>query len=127
MREMQSRATAVCADVFGKESMRNIRERRKRFAEEALELMQASGETLDEVIELARYVYALEPGEFSQEVAGTMLGLFGLASSRLVNVTHCVHTELNRLVDNKQAIRAKALLKPDFMVEVRSAAPESVA
>ena len=123
---MQSRATSVCVDVFGKESMRNTRERAKRFTEEAIELMQASGVTLETVIEMATYIYGKETGELSQEVAGTMLGLFGLASSRFVNVTHAVHEELNRLVDDKEAIRAKALLKPDFMVEVRSTPPEVV-
>lgn len=62
-------------DVFGDVIAMDPLERIIRFLEEALELAQAQGLTVDEVNRVVKYVYNREKGEVPQEVAGVVVTL----------------------------------------------------
>ena len=88
-------------------------ERRHRFLEEALELDQADGGTLSEVIELACYVHSREVGQFAQEVGGVKLTLAMLCEAHNVDMQDCAERELRRVWSKIDVIRQKEAAKPD--------------
>lgn len=83
-----------------------------RFIEEALELVQASGTSREEVLRLVEYVYGRPAGDVSQEIGGVMVTLSGLATSFRLSMEYAGNAELARCVENTEKIRAKDLAKP---------------
>ena len=72
-------------------------ERAMRFAEEAIELVQACGLEASEVERLVNYVFAKPPGEIHQEIGGVMVTLFALGHAKELRVLGCAHTEIERI------------------------------
>ncbi len=83
-----------------------------RFIEEALELVQASGTSREEVLRLVEYVYGRPPGIIAQEIGGVMVSLSGLATSFGLSMEYAGNAELVRCEENTEKIRAKDLVKP---------------
>lgn len=125
MIDLQRRNDEVARRAFGDESLSNVRERENRFAEEACELLQASGMKLERLIELATYVYGRPKGNLAQEFGGAGVTMMALADVNFIHLESAVITEINRLEANIEKIRAKAAKKPDFLFAVRPIAPET--
>lgn len=99
---------------FGEEIADDLRERNHRFIEEALELVQSTGATREECLQLVDYVFNRPVGERAQEVGGVMVTLAALCSARPVHIdiTPAAETELARIWTKIEAIRAKQAAKP---------------
>jgi 3-hydroxyacyl-CoA dehydrogenase len=86
-----------------------------RFLEEALELAQACGVTPAEVNALRDYTFGRPVGEIDQEIAGTAVTLFALATAYGYDVGELTQNELQRATRPEvlAKIRAKAAAAPD--------------
>lgn len=62
-------------------------ERSLRFAEEALELVQSTGLTREEVLKVVDYVFNRPKGEIGQEVGGTIVCLAMLCEANQLSLT----------------------------------------
>jgi len=83
-----------------------------RFIEEALEAVQASGTSREDVLRVVEYVYSRPPGIVGQEIGGVMVTLAGLATSWGLSLEYAAQKELERCEENTEKIRAKDLAKP---------------
>lgn len=99
---------------IGIETRNNQSERIFRFLEEALELAQACGVTREEVAVLTAYTFNRPIGEVHQELAGTGVTLFALATAYGFDLNQEVADEITRVSDPAimARIRAKALAAP---------------
>jgi hypothetical protein len=82
-----------------------------RFLEEALELGQAMGVSIDKIDELIGQVYSKEPGEVPQEIAGSYNTLLAVAASVGVDAGSAGRTELDDAWDRREEVRAKSKTK----------------
>lgn len=83
----QNRSRKWVIACFGSEAAQDLRVRRHRFVEEAIELDQALGGTADEAHALINYVYGREIGQPTQEVGGVMVTLASLCSAASICLT----------------------------------------
>ncbi|WP_419902103.1 DUF551 domain-containing protein [Kiloniella sp.] len=97
---------------FGSEISKDRIERNHRFLEEALELVQSTGCTSSEAHQLVDYVFNRPVGELSQEVGGVIVTLAALCSANDTNLEQNGWTELERIWEKKNQIRAKQAAKP---------------
>lgn len=74
----------------------DLDERRDRFGEEALELIQALGGTREGVLALVDYVWGRPAGEPAQEMGGALTTLAALASHAGHDMAACGEAELAR-------------------------------
>lgn len=102
--------------AFGIHIARDRAERRHRFLEEALELIQSLDGTAEEAHQLVDYVFGRAKGEPSQEVGGTMVTLAALCLAEDMDMHHLGDVELDRIMDPEtmRKIRAKQAAKPAF-------------
>lgn len=109
----QMRCAEWMKDTFGKEIANDKRERMYRFGEEAIELMQACGATMEDMMRLMLYVYGRPVGDLVQEVGGTMVTLTALCEAYKVDVMSCAWKEQLRceLPEVQAKIRAKQEMK----------------
>ena len=108
----QARVHAWILHCFGAEIGADRVERNHRFIEEALELVQAAGCTRSEAHQLVDYVYNRPAGEVHQEVGGVMNTLAAFCTAHDVDLDDAAETELRRVWDKSDAIRAKRAAKP---------------
>lgn len=97
---------------FGAEIGADKVERNHRFIEEALELVQAGGCTASEARQLVDYVYGRPTGDLHQEVGGVMNTLAALCTAYGVELDEAAETELSRVWQKSDQIRAKQAAKP---------------
>lgn len=69
-------------------------ERTARFAEEAIELCQATGASAEDMHAMVDYVFNRPKGEVPQEVAGTLITLAALCNHLNVNMVEAFATEM---------------------------------
>lgn len=102
--------------AFGSYIARDLVERRSRFMEEAMELVQSLGATPREMHALVDYVMGRPVGEPPQEVGGTMVTLAALCAANDMNMASLGDAELARIWEPSvtEKIRAKNRNKPDF-------------
>lgn len=113
--DLQKYVREVGIEVWGVENVTNTHERKLRFAEEALELLRASGLSFSTVLQLLQHEYHdRQVGEVGQEIAGTFNTLLGLASSLNLDVEELALNELGRVLANKEKCRTKHDAKPVF-------------
>jgi NTP pyrophosphatase (non-canonical NTP hydrolase) len=127
----QDRVQEWILECFGPEIAADLGQRRHRFLEEALELVQASGGTLREVEELSQYVFGRPAGETAQETGGVLLTLAGFCTAHGVDMVAAGETELSRVwtkvpeIRKKQAARVEGSALPG-KVESPAFTPELV-
>jgi NTP pyrophosphatase (non-canonical NTP hydrolase) len=108
----QDHAKSWAVHCFGESAATDAVERRQRFQEEAIELVQATGGTLWETIQLAKYVYGRPVGRVKQEVGGTLLTLALLCESIGIDMNNAGAEELARVWRKIDKIQAKQAAKP---------------
>lgn len=111
-RSFQCRVANWMMATFSMEVCRDTTERNHRFLEEALELVQAFGCTAAEAHMLVEYVYGRPVGEQEQEIGGVMVTLAALCEAADLDMAACGETELARVWNNIERIRAKQATKP---------------
>ena len=116
LREFQQRVVEWLKACFGEDIATDTVERRHRFGEEALELFQACGGTKDEALQLVDYVFDRPIGEPTQEVGGVMTTLMALCFANGFDAYDCATTELDRVWQKIEKIRAKQAAKPKLSV-----------
>lgn len=110
----QARTAAWVRNAFGYGVARDRRERALRFAEEALELAQATGELSHEDAEaLVRYVWDRPSGAVVQEVGGVLVTLAALCDAHEIDMQIAAEAELARCERKIEEIRAKHAAKPE--------------
>jgi len=72
--------------------------RGRRFLEEALELFQANGGSVEDALRLAWYVFNRPVGEVPQEIGGVMVTLYALAEVLGLSVEECEVAEIDRVL-----------------------------
>lgn len=110
--KFQSAVARWLVECFGQDIAYNKLERNHRFLEEALELVQACGCTKDEALQLVDYVYGRPGGEVDQEVGGVIVTLSALCTARGIPLQQAAITELERINQKIDTIRAKQAAKP---------------
>ena len=100
--------------TFGTETLGDVKVRRQRFLEEALELVQATGGTPQEVANATTYVFSRPVGEVNNEVGGTLNTLSALCTSIGVNLMQAAWDELISAWNRIDQIRVKSAGKPVF-------------
>lgn len=108
----QDRVAPWMQACFGPEISADSVERNHRFIEEALELVQAGGCTRSEAHQLVDYVFDRPAGELDQEVGGVMITLAALCLAHNTDMHSAAETELARVWDKIDTIRAKQAAKP---------------
>jgi NTP pyrophosphatase (non-canonical NTP hydrolase) len=111
----QQRASNWIHTCFGKPIATDITERNFRFLEEALELVQASGFTIEQVSRLVTYTYNRPVGQLYQEVGGVMITLAALCSAHGINMEKAGETDLKNAIEKTEKIRVKWGTKPDYI------------
>lgn len=112
MSEFQDAVMEWMMECFGAEISDDRRERSHRFIEEAIELVQATGITREEVLMLVDYVYGRPPGEVMQEVGGVTVTLAALCGAHKISMQNCAVAEVARVWTKIDVIRAKQATKP---------------
>ena len=97
---------------FGTEISGDVVERNHRFFEEATELVQATGMSKSECLQLVDYVFGRDIGEINQEIGGTMVTLAALCNAIGLDMNKASETELARIWTKVEKIRAKQAAKP---------------
>jgi hypothetical protein len=112
----QKRVLFWAKKCFGLTLATDVNERNQRFAEEALELLQACGMTKRSVLGAVKYVYNRPIGEKKQEVGGTYTTLALLCAANGIDMVAEGERDLLE-IDNEETskrIREKRMTKPDF-------------
>lgn len=110
----QARVFPWTLKTFGPTLTLSLKERRQRFAEEAVELLQSCGASRDEIVGIVDYVMARPMGEPRQEAAGTQVCLAALCNTMNIDMDGCREEELERCAEKVDKIREKNLFKPVF-------------
>jgi NTP pyrophosphatase (non-canonical NTP hydrolase) len=120
--DLQQHSVDACREVFGEKNMLSRAERILRFAEESAELLKAVGLSYEQLCAIIAYEYfKRDKGEISQEIAGVQTTLYGLANVFDVDVRLVSIKEIDRILANKDKIRAKHNAKPAEFVAQRVA------
>jgi NTP pyrophosphatase (non-canonical NTP hydrolase) len=110
----QSAVVAWAKKCFGEHSANeaDLLNRGHRFLEEAIELAQSVGVSRKDAELLLDYTYNRPVGETYQEIGGVMVTLAGLAASANIQMAEAAKSELDRVEENVEKIRAKSRSKP---------------
>jgi hypothetical protein len=114
---LQCRCLDWAVRCFGESKACDKSQRNFRFLEEAIELVQSLGCSVNDAHRLVDYVYGRPAGDPHQEVGGALLTLMLLCE---VNGMDCLiegRVELDRVNGCIDNIRAKQALKPDDNTE----------
>lgn len=109
---VQQRAVIWAKACFGEKDVMDRKLRALRFIEEAIELVQAAGLSMDDVDRIRRYVYARPVGEVPQEVGGVMVTLGTLCHAFGVQMNELGHHEVDRCWTRISTIRERNRNKP---------------
>jgi len=111
-KSFQSRVQPWLLACFGEMIAGDREERNHRFLEEALELVQACGCTVDEAHQLVDYVFNRPSGEPFQESGGVSVTHAALCLANNIDMDAAAETELARIWTKIDAVRAKQAAKP---------------
>lgn len=114
--DIQSRNLDFCLRCFGFSNTFNKRERAYRYAEEAMELLQAAGLTKSEVEYILSHVYSKEVGDLRKELANAQQTLLALSSAYGIHLEDEVERDLKWANENIPHIREKYFKKPDEII-----------
>ena len=110
----QERVAPWLIECFGYDIANDGQARNHRFLEESLELVQSTGCTKEEALQLVDYVYGREVGETPQEVGGVMNTLAALCIAHEIDMLEAGEIEIERCWTKVDKIRAKQAAKPKF-------------
>lgn len=108
----QKRAFEWAVFCFGPVIPRDKLERSDRLLEEVFELLQSGSYPPERVAMLRDYVWSRPVGEPSQELGGTYVTLAAYSEAHDLDMRDAAETELARVWDKAEVIRAKQLTKP---------------
>lgn len=97
MTGMQHRIEVWVTKCFGEAILLDKKERIRRFIEEAFELAQSTGLTIDELRVIEDYVYNREAGKIPQEVGGCGVTLLGIGAAFGIDIVSEIEKELLRI------------------------------
>ncbi|USN15383.1 hypothetical protein KIKIMORA_02370 [Brevundimonas phage vB_BpoS-Kikimora] len=95
--ERQERAYAWAESVYGPARVRQRRYQAFRFLEEAMELCQTQGLSLEDFVRCARYVSERKVGDTKVEMGDVRICLDIMAENLGLSLDHCHTTALNRV------------------------------
>ena len=108
----QRRVRPWTVAAFGEAAAMDAWERKTRFNEEAIELLQSLGYSKEDVLTMVEDVYANKtPGDPEQEIGGTMVTLASLCNALGYDMHAAGEKELDRCIANIDKIRAKHATK----------------
>jgi len=110
----QKRVYPWTVETFGYAKTMDLKERRQRVLEEAIELHQAMGGTLDEAEKMSAYVHARRIGEPKQEIGGLQVCIAAAGNALGIDIDQAREDELLRCIDKVEVIREKNKSKPTF-------------
>lgn len=122
-RTYQRRIDDWMMSCFGEKIGMDPQERGFRFMEEATELVQSTGMSKEDVLRIVDYVFDRDIGEPSQEIGGTMVCLAALATAHGIDLGAASETELARIWEKADKIKAKHGTKPAHIRGSSSATP----
>lgn len=108
----QPRVYTWLVKCFGKETADKHDERRQRFCEEALELVQAAGGSREMAHAMVDYVFDRPIGELEQEIGGAQTTMAALAQAFNIDMDVAREKELARAESKTEEIRVKWATKP---------------
>lgn len=111
-RTFQSQVVGWMRNAFGYGDADDLQMRQLRFMEEALELVQSSGMSRDNVLFMVDYVFKRPKGSPTQEIGGVMVTLAGMAHALDTDMEQCAKAELQRIERNVDEIRKRHAAKP---------------
>lgn len=89
----------------------DVEERNNRLIEEVIEFVQSRGYPKQYILRMVEHVYAKPPGDPAQEVGGVMVTLAVACTASGLDLQQCAETELERVYENIDRIRAKHAAK----------------
>lgn len=110
--DYQGRVHRWMLACFGPEITADHDERKFRFLEEALELVQAAGCTREDAERLVAYVYGRPAGALGQEAGGVAVTLAALCTAYGISLDAVAEIELTRVWGRIDQIRKKQAAKP---------------
>lgn len=115
---VQQRFEVWVERVLGPEATADARERSLRAVEEVIELAQVCGVQSEVLHRLVDYVFARPVGEAAQEVAGSLLTVYGVATALGVNANKALEAELERVQKPEvmEKVRKRQLEKREALV-----------
>lgn len=122
----QERIKSWMLSTFGEKVLNDKKERSHRFAEEALELLQATGYTKEELQTMIEYVYNRPVGDVRQEIGGTIHCLSALCTTHHITMSHEALTVMHYCEKNAAKIREKHFNKPDAIASNKNYSDEVV-
>ena len=126
----QERISIWAVRTLGIEACANSVERALRVAEEAIELAQACKVSKEQLHRLVDYVFERPAGKPGQEIAGTLVCLYSLASALGLDADREFEREFLRVnepevvdrIRRRQAEKRELLDKSESLVEKRESA-----
>lgn len=119
MKKFQSNVEEWMLRVFGSEVLMNKKERIHRFMEEAMELAQSLGYTLEEAKTMMDYVWSRPEGDPDQEVGGVMHCLAALCTANEISLQQASDEILEYCEGRSGSILQKHSNKPDSIVSIK--------
>jgi len=107
----QARVASWVNTCFGSELATNLAERNRRFFEEAVGLVQATGMAVRELHQMVDEVYRKPAGDPIQKVGGVMMTLSALCQANNLDMRKAGEIELERCCHNINKIREKNKFK----------------
>lgn len=100
--QRQRRVFDWVVETFGSANA-NVQERTRRLLEEAIELAQAEGLSLVEILNLAEHVYGKPPGAPAQEAGGIGATLLAYCEAKGLSADGCEDAEVQRVLGMDQS------------------------
>ena len=106
--------------TFGDKLMDNPIERGRRVLEEAIELFQTSGGSIEEAAALVKTVFGKPKGNLQQEVGGVIVTLLALCAHHGLRLDDIAKVEIERILSqDREAFRRKQGAKADLGIADR--------
>lgn len=117
---IQYRVNGWLRACVGDEVTNDLTERNNRFAEEAIELLQACGYSYAQLVAMADHVYAKEAEtDIAKEAADVLICLAPLATARNIELGEAVSGRIDENWDRINLIREKNRNKPIRSGEIK--------
>ena len=110
--EFQEEVKFTLEACFGPDIPHDVLERGDRYLEESLEFLQSNKYPFSRINEIATHVYSKPEGAPILEAGGAMTTLSAYCNALGINLEMAAFTEVNRVYDLRDKIKAKQAAKP---------------